>query len=212
MAIQLIREYVQAGTVNDFTMGTPNYRFADEGVQVRYLVPGHFYTFIQMNQRGDDQLPSLDDYTAGLSLGRKPYFDNWPVFLALDQYGLGLNVKLIPSLARRIFLRTYLRSILPLLEKLTNDRGEFQDLETRLKSPLVNPFGTVNRSWIKERILGQLPSIKYEFLIDKYNREEMRYLKLIDWPHVPKIGEVNYSTDKAVATRSFISDYLKNLT
>jgi hypothetical protein len=51
--------------------------------------------------------------------------------------------------------------------------------------------------------------IKFEFLVDKYNREEMRYLSLIDWPNVPKIGEVNYSRDESIATRSQISDFLK---
>jgi hypothetical protein len=211
MAIKLIRDYVQNGTVSNFEMSTPNYRFSDEGVQVRYIVPGHFYTFIQRTQRGNDDLPSLDDWTAGLSRS-KPYFDNWPIFLALDQYGLGLNVKLMPSLARRLFLRTYLRTVLPALERVVDQNGEFLSQEERLRPPLVNPFGSINRDWIRNRILGQLPSIKYEFLVDKYNREEMRYLKLIDWPHVPKIGEANYSTDPAVATRSFISDYLKNLT
>jgi hypothetical protein len=33
---------------------------------------------------------------------------------------------------------------------------------------------------------------------------------MIDWPDVPKIGEVNYSNDPTVVSRSAISDYIKN--
>jgi hypothetical protein len=211
MAIKLIHDYVQSGTVPNFSASTPNYRFSDEGVQVRYLIPGHFYTFIQMTQRGNDQLPSLDDWTAGIAKG-KPYFDNWPIFLALDQYGLGLNVKMMPSLVRRLFLRSYLGAILPALEKAVNSTGEFLSYDERIKPPIVTPFGTINRDWIRSRIFSAAPAVKFDFLVDKYKRDEMRYLKLIDWPDVPKIGEVSYTTDPAIATRSSISDYLKNLT
>jgi hypothetical protein len=210
MAIQLLRDYVQSGQLDGFDQPGPNHRFFEEGMQSRYIIPGHFYTFAQMNPRGNDQLPSLDDWTAGIAKS-KPYFDNAPIFLALDQYGLGLNVKLIPQLARRFFLRSYIRTVMPVLEKLVDDAGNFLEFTIRSQPPRLNPFATVNRNWIRERLFSSVPEIKFDFLVDKYKRDEMRYLTMIDWPHVPKVGEVNYSNDQTIVSRSAISDYLKNV-
>jgi hypothetical protein len=211
MAIALISEYIRSGQAGEFTQPGPNHRFLNEGLDAPYIIPGHFYSFAQLNVRGNDSLPSLDDWEGGLSKGTKPYFDNWPIFLALNQYGLGLNVKLIPQTTRKLFLRTYLKAITPILEKLIDESGAFLKFEDRLASPSLNAFITINRNWIRERIFSATPDIKFDFLVDKYNREEMRYLKMIDWPDVPKIGEVTYSNDPAIVSRSAISDYLKNV-
>ena len=210
MAINKIQEFITSGTVTDFVPDGPNHRFIDESVQVPILIPGHVYTFISTTIRGNDGLPSLDDYTAGLSKGIKPYIDNRPIFISLGQEGpfeTGLNLKVIPQGLRRRFIRTYLRSLAPILANLTDSNGEFIDYQKRIRLPEMNPFGRINRSFIKS--ISQFSGIKFEFLVDKYKREEMRYLGLIDWPHVHKIGEVDYSRDPSIATRSQISDFLK---
>jgi hypothetical protein len=113
----------------------------------------------------------------------------------------------MPQQLRRKFIQTYLNRILPVLSNLTDSKGEFIEYQKRIRQPEMNPFGSVNKDLIMN--ISPYSGIKFEFLVDKYNREEMRYLRLIDWPTVPKIGEVNYSRDESIATRSRISDFLK---
>lgn len=210
MAIEQIKDYIETGKVNEFVQPGPNHRFADESLQVPILVPGHFYTFIAKTIRGNDGLPSVDDYVTGQNKGGKPYIDNRPIFISLGNSGpiqFGLNVKLMPQLLRRKFIQTYLKRILPVLSNLVDESGEFIEYSKRIRQPEMNPFGSINKEFIMA--ISPYSGIKFEFLVDKYNREEMRYLSLIDWKHVPKIGEVNYSTDPAISTRSRISDFLK---
>jgi hypothetical protein len=210
MAIQQIKDYIQTGLVEKFTQPGPNYRFAEESVKVPILIPGHVYTFVAKTVKGNDGLPSLDDYTSGISNGSKPYIDNYPIFISLGSSGpieFGLNIKIMPQQLRRKFIQTYLKRILPVLSNLTDDKGEFIEYSKRIRQPEMNPFGNINKNFIMS--ISPYSGIKFEFLVDKYNREEMRYLSLIDWPNVPKIGEVNYSRDESIATRSQISDFLK---
>lgn len=210
MAIQQIKDYIETGTVNGFSQSGPNYRFSEESMQVPILIPGHFYTFISKTIRGNDGLPSLDDYTTGQNKGIKPYVDNRPIFISLGNSGpihFGLNVKLMPQLLRRKFIQTYLNRLLPVLSKLVEESGEFIEYSKRIRQPEMNPFGSINKDFIMA--ISPYSGVKFEFLVDKYNREEMRYLSLIDWKNVPKIGEVDYSTDQSIATRSRISDFLK---
>jgi hypothetical protein len=211
MAIELLKNFIRFGLAEGFDLPGPNWRFMEEGTgwNPNAIIPGHFYTFRQPNPRGNDQLPSLDDYTTGVSK-EKPYFDNFPIFLALDQYGRGLNVKIIPQSLRRAVIRAYLKLIMPMLEPLTDDSGNFLDIKKRLESPAIIPFFRISSDLIKQGLFNATPEIKFRFLVDKYNKAEMEgSLRLIDWPHVPKIGEVNYSNDQEIVSRSSFSDYLK---
>jgi hypothetical protein len=210
MAIRQIKEYIETGKVENFTQPVQNYRFSEESLQVPILIPGHVYTFVAKTVKGNDGLPSLDDYTSGQSDKVKPYIDNYPIFISLGNSGpieFGLNLKVMPQPLRRRFIQTYLNRILPVLSNLTDDKGEFIEYQKRIRQPEMNPFGSVDKNFIMN--ISPYSGIKFEFLVDKYNREEMRYLRLIDWPTVPKIGEVNYSRDGSIATRSQISDFLK---
>ena len=115
MAIQQIKDYIETGKVENFTQLGPNYRFSEESVQVPILIPGHVYTFFTKTVRGNDGLPSLDDYTSGQSNGAKPYIDNYPIFISLGSKGpieFGLNIKVMPQPLRRKFIQTYLKRIL----------------------------------------------------------------------------------------------------
>jgi hypothetical protein len=205
--IDLLKAYVESGSVENFQQVGAFHRFEDEGSSAGGILPGHFYTFVQLFPRGNDQLPSLDDWTGGVATS-KPYFDNRPIFLALDQYGLGLNVKLIPVQPRRFFIRNYMKAILPILGNLLDESGKLLSIEKRQRLPEMRPFLSINRGRIRNTFLNQLADRKFDFLVDKYKRDEMRFLKLIDWPHVPKIGEVNYHADPTIATRSSISNYV----
>jgi hypothetical protein len=134
---------------------------------------------------------------------------------------LGLNVKLIPRSLRKLFLRSYLRIFFSdrgpvakaALSSFFDSDGNLRPYEDRKSLPdMAKLASTVKLDWIKSNLFRQLPDLKFNFLVDKYNRMQMQDLKLIDWSEVAKIGEVDYSADPKVKTVSSISDYLKNLT
>ena len=216
MAIKLLQKYAEEGLVPGFLPPGPNYRFDSEAPKVahRALAPGHIYTFITMREVSSDDVPSLDDYQTGLSKGKKPYYDNRPIFLALGQEGpmeVGLNLKMIPVALRKKFIRTYLKNrIIPALANLVDETGSLIQLDTRLRSPAINSILLTDRSYIKS--ISGLSGLNFEFLVDKYKREEMRFLSMIDWPDVPKLGEVNYSQDKTVVSKTPISYFLTKFT
>jgi hypothetical protein len=67
----------------------------------------------------------------------------------------------------------------------------------------IRPFLGINPLLVKT-ITG-IPDMKYSLLVNKYNREQMRNLTLIDWDQVPKLHLANYSTDKTISARSAFS-------
>ena len=216
MAIKLLEDYVQTGIVKDFQSPAPNYRFDAEGVpyNFRALAPGHIYTFVSLRERGSDNLPSLDEYQTNPTPGKKPYFDNRPIFVSLGQEGpmeIGLNLKMMPDQLRKNFIRVYLKNtVLPVIENLIDAKGNLLGITERLRSPEINKLLQITRGYA--RLASDLSSFNFEFLVDKYNREEMRFLKMIDWPDVPKIGESNYVQDKTIVSKTPISYFLTKFT
>lgn len=197
-------------------IANPNHVFIDNQLKTDKvpLVPGHFYTHIDLKPIGPDSVPTWDEYEilknpslrdldlVGKYSVRLPYYDNRPIFLALNQYGLGLNIKIMSQPLRKLFIRTYLKQIAGPLEKCYDD-GKLIDFNERLRLPEIRPLFGVNSEFIKA-IMG-FSDIKFNLLVNKYNRENMRNLTLIDWDTVPKLHLANYSTDKTVSTRSAFS-------
>lgn len=226
MALTLLQSYINEGTVEGFVQGGPNHRF-EECKQVEFPFPGHFYTAnIPTGIGNSAQALSIEQWQLDQSKG-KPYSDQFPIFLALNsldgagQYFLGLNVKLIPRPLRKRFLQEYLRIFFsdrgPIakaaLASFFNQDGELLEYEERLRLPDMGRLATtVTLNWLKSNLFRQLSDLKFNFLVDRYNRMQMQGLRLIDWADVIKIGEVEYSTDPTVIAVSSISDYLKNLT
>jgi hypothetical protein len=226
MAIKLIQSYIQDGVVDNFEQSAPNYRF-EECLGVSGVIPGHFYTAkMPMGIGNSPSVLSIEQWQLDQSKG-KPYADQFPIFLALNsldlsgQYFLGLNVKLIPRSVRKLFIRSYLRIFFSdrgpvakaALSSFFDSDGNLLQYEDRKSLPDMSKLAsTVKLEWIKSNLFRQLPDLKFNFLVDKYNRMQMQDLKLIDWSEVAKIGEVEYSADPTVKTVSSISDYLKNLT
>lgn len=197
---------------------TPNHPFINPtppGGDRVILVPGHFYTFMELNPVGPDDVPTVDEYemisnpsTRDLALiskykkTKKPYYDNRPIFLALSQDGFGLNIKIMSQLLRKKFIRTYLMRIQSQIEKCYID-GNLLDFRKRLAMRELSPLFSVNLDFIRN--ISGLPDIKFNLLVNKYNRENMRYLTLIDWDDVSKLHLPNYSTDRTIASRSNFS-------
>jgi hypothetical protein len=208
-----IRDFYRNGTDPEFSP-QPNHVFTNhsqKGGDRVYLLPGHFYSFLNLTPIGPDQVPTIDEYEIlrnpslrDQSLVSKykirlPYYDNQPIFLALDQYGLGLNIKIMSQFLRKRFIRTYMLRMQPALD-LCFKEGELLPIRQR---PSLNSFLSVNLGFIKQ--VSGLDDLKFNLLVNKYNREQMRNLTLIDWDTVPNLHLANYSTDRLISTRSSFS-------
>lgn len=213
--LEKIQDFYQNGTDPDFTPN-PNHVFMNmnRGGDRTILIPGHFYTHMELEPIGPDQVPTWDEYEllrypsvkdAALAAKyrvKKPYYDNRPIFLALSPDGLGLNVKLMSQPLRKMFIRTYLnRMSVPLVNCFED--GNLMEFNKRIRERTVAPFFMVDTTFVKT-VLG-MPDIKFNLLVNKYNREKMRNLTLIDWDTVPNLHLANYSTDKTISARSSFS-------
>lgn len=210
-----LKEFYQSGVDPEFSP-TPNHIFMNltRGGDRTILVPGHFYTHMELEPVGPDQVPTWDEYEimknpsprdlAMVSKYKitKPYYDNRPIFLALSTDGFGINVKLMAQPLRKKFIATYLNQISPILDNCY-ENGTLLDFPTRIQRGSLAPFLRVNLNLVKA-ILG-MPDFKLNLLVNKYNREKMRNLTLIDWDDVPKIPLANYSTDRTISARSSFS-------
>jgi hypothetical protein len=214
MAIKLIKDFITSGDV-DYIPPAAVYYFNEEAVPVSHqtLLPGHVYTFRALRPRGSDSVSTLDDYQTGQADGVKPYYDNAPIFISLGKAGpleTGLNLKLMPTPVRKKFIRTYLNRILPVLETLTDENGNLYDIEQRRRMPQIGPLLRVNSGFVWQ--LSEITGINFEFLVDKYKRDEMRNLSMIDWPDVVKLSNTDYLRDPAIASRTPISYFLTKFT
>jgi len=213
MAIQLLRDFIKDGA-SDFIPPTLAYHFDNEAVRVfhPWLLNGHIYTFSVRNPVGSSEVSTLDDYTTGVSK-KKPYYDNRPILLALGTEGpfqVGLNLKIMSPAMRTKFIRVYLKQIMPALEKVTDSAGKFIELEKRVSASEMAPLLRINRDFIKKA--SELTDVNFEFLIDKYKKEDIINLSLVDWHDLPKLGNTNYVQDRTIATRTPISYFMTKYT
>jgi hypothetical protein len=212
MSIHSINQFIVTGQVIDFPQAGLPYYFDRERLPVNYtrLVPGYIYSFNSTVPVGEDSIPSLDDYQSGQSHGKKPYYDNRPIFLSLGQEGpmeVGFNLKLMPIQLRKWFLQKYLKQMFPLLEKLVEPSGNFIELNKRMRMQVNSPFYRLNRGFIGA--VSEQSGLKLGFLIDKYTRGEIgNPLALIDWDDVPKLSTTNYVNDGSIVSKTPIAYFL----
>lgn len=215
MSIQSIKDFVNTGNVSDNSNKGMPYYFENERVSVNYarLVPGYFYVFTSIAQRGEDELPSLDQYQTRESR-KKPYFDQKPIILSLGQEGpmeVGLNMKIMPAKVRKWFIQKYLTFILPTLEKLVDEDGDFIEMPDRMRLKQNVQLYQVNREFIRH--VSEQIGLNLEFLVDKYTRGEMgNPLAIIDWDDVPQLINCMYNTDPTVVSKTPISYFLTKFT
>lgn len=217
MDINNIKQFIQTRTVQDFPQLGKPYYFESERISINYakLVPGHFYTFSTITQMIEDDIPSLDQYQTKESR-KKPYFDRKPIILSLGQEGpveVGLNIKIMPHKVRVWFIQKYLTLILPTLETLVDENGDFIELHKRMILSQNSKFyhSNINRSFV--RFVGEQIGLNLEFLVDKYTRGEMgNPLSIIDWPEVPLLGYTSYDKDGTVMSKTPISYFLTKFT
>lgn len=210
-----LQAFYRTGALPDFDPN-PNHDFmqSSKNRERTILLPGHIYTHLELQPIGPDQVPTWDEYEIlknpsmrDLSLIskykiKKPYYDNRPIFLAIDQNGLGINLKVMAPILRRKFLMLYLRVMESAIDKCYSD-GKLSSFQERITSGALAPFLRVDLNLVKSMI--GMPEFKLNLLVNKYNRETMRNLTLIDWDEIPMLSMINYSTDRMISKRSNFS-------
>lgn len=188
MQLAKLKEFIKDGQIPEFSSaGANNYLEGEAGVipvDHRTCISGHIYTFKSISQIGVTL--SVDEW---FEKSKSEYLDKQPIFISLGQEGpmeIGLNLKVMPTRLTEELVRSYLKIITPMLDKIVDSDGNFIDLADRIKLPANHSLSRlVNRNFFS----------KYEYWIDKYRREDMSYLTLIDWPAVPKLTKVSYSNN-----------------
>ena len=186
MQLAKLKEFIKDGQIPEFSAFGANNYLEDVSIPVdhRTCLSGHIYTFKSISQIGVTL--SVDEW---FEKSKSDYLDKQPIFISLGQEGpmeIGLNLKVMPTRLTEEVIRSYLKVITPMLEKIVDSKGNFIDLAERVKlAANYSLSGLVNRNFFS----------KYEYFIDKYRREDMSYLTLIDWPAVPMLTKINYSNN-----------------
>ena len=188
MQLAKLKEFIKDGQIPEFSsFGANNYLEGVDGVipvDHRTCLSGHVYTFKSISQIGVTL--SVDEW---FEKSKSDYLDKQPIFISLGQEGpmeIGLNLKVMPTRLTEELVRSYLKVITPMLDKIVDLKGNFIGLADRVKLPATYSLSRlVNRDFFS----------KYEYFIDKYRREDMSYLTLIDWPAVPMLTKINYSNN-----------------
>ena len=188
MVTSELKEFIKDGQILGFSSaGANNYLEGEAGVipvDHRTCLSGHVYTFKSISQIGVTL--SVDEW---FEKSKSDYLDKQPIFISLGQEGpmeIGLNLKVMPTRLTEELVRSYLKVITPMLDKIVDLKGNFIGLADRVKLPATYSLSRlVNRDFFS----------KYEYFIDKYRREDMSYLTLIDWPAVPMLTKINYSNN-----------------
>ena len=186
MQLAKLKEFIKDGQIPEFSSFGANNYLEDVSIPVdhRTCISGHIYTFKSISQIGVTL--SVDEW---FEKSKSEYLDKQPIFISLGQEGpmeIGLNLKVMPTRLTEELVRSYLKVITPMLDKIVDSDGNFIALADRIKLPANHSLSRlVNRNFFS----------KYEYWIDKYRREDMSYLTLIDWPDVPKLTKVSYSNN-----------------
>ena len=186
MQLAKLKEFIKDGQIPEFSAFGANNYLEDVSIPVdhRTCLSGHVYTFKSISQIGVTL--SVDEW---FEKSKSDYLDKQPIFISLGQEGpmeIGLNLKVMPTRLTEELVRSYLKVITPMLDKIVDLKGNFIGLADRVKLPANYSLSRlVNRDFFS----------KYEYFIDKYRREDMSYLTLIDWPDVPKLTKINYSNN-----------------
>lgn len=200
-----LKSYIDDGIALD-PPAYANYYFQEDSepyTRAR-LIPGHFYTFGVVNRVPNDFVPNLSETQTPSQMvqynHKKPYYDNRPVCLSLGNDGVGgeiiLNLKMIPPKIRSVILRKYLGAVQNQIFQFY-DGEELIPFTERLKRQAMSPFLTVNTAF-----LSALTSINLSFGLNKYQREQMANVKLIDWENVSMVERIDYRNDPTIAVKT----------
>jgi hypothetical protein len=211
MAYSDLQAYINDGIVAESNYYA-NYYFQEEGqAYSRFkLIPGHFYSFSVVNRLANDMVPNLSETKTPKSLEqyliKKPYYDNRPVCLSLggEDGEIILDLKMIPQKIRSVIIRRYLTVIKDRLKLFYEQTDTIIPFEKRLVSNLIGPFLSINPAF-----MFRLTGFDLSFALNKYQRENMTNLVLIDWEDVSKIEQIDYRNDPTISVKTPIASLLE---
>ncbi len=204
MAYIDLDSYITDGTVAE-SSHYANYYFQEEGQPFNRfrLIPGHFYSFNVVNALPNDVVPNLSETFNPESLKqysvKRPYYDNYPVCLSLGGADgeIVLNLKMIPPKLRSVIIRRYLGAVRERLKLFYGNDDKLIPFESRLNERTIGPFLTVNPAF-----MSKLTGINLSFALNKYQRENMANIALIDWEDVSKIEQIDYRNDPTISVKT----------
>lgn len=200
-----------------------NYYFLEnsEPYQLPYLIPAHVYTFEYLDNVDQHAITTIDDYLISNNIDQpggidratrkeltteidskgyqisRPYYDTRPIGLSLGGFNdpgseYILNIKCSPLAERNRILEILFRGIVPnMLRNGINESNEPLPFMKRINNQgYTQPFV----SFQMKNLTDYLGSGIY-FWVNKYNKERMRNVRLIDFDQLPKLGFLEYSSD-----------------
>lgn len=184
---------------------------------LRYLLPGHVYTFQYLDNLDESLIPTIPDYlqpkttkksikTAGLQepsyAVTKPYYDLRPICLSVNNLGddnqseYVLNLKLMAWQDRATVLELIYRVVVPLilstgLVEHGHNQGDLIPFADRVKNgKYTQPF-----LGFKMQVLTDMLGNGLYFWVNKYDKNRMKDVRIIDFDQLPRLGGADYSND-----------------
>jgi hypothetical protein len=211
MAYTDLQAYITEGTVAE-SKYYANYYFQEEGKPFSRpkLIPGHFYSFSVVNRLANDMVPNLSETMTAKSLEqyaiKKPYYDNRPVCLSLGGDGgeIILDFKMVPPKLRSVIIRKYMNVVKERLKLFYGQDDNLIQFESRLQPELIGPFLSITPAF-----MFKLTGIDLSFALNKYQRENMTNIALIDWEDVSKIEQIDYRNDPTISVKTPVAVLLE---
>lgn len=189
------------------------------------LLPGHVFTFEYLDSVDGSEVMSIPDYLVQENIGQpalgkdartkeakqiakklidgkgykttKPYYDMKPIGFALTGFEdktaeYILNIKCMPRVERNLIMEALFRGIVPhMLRWGTDTQGDKLEFSKRIQNKeYLAPFLTFNMNPITDTLGNGI-----YFWVNKYQRDRIRNVKLIDFDQLPKLGFADYGRD-----------------
>lgn len=201
-----------------FLQPTSNYfQEVSQPYPSKYLLPGHIYTFEYLNNVDEKDIITIPDYlktdaqkkaekAAGIKpteyVITKPYYDLRPIGLSIrslnndNQTEYVLNIKCMPIEDRMKVMELLYRAVIPTIvrfgvEKVGENQGQLLNFSKRIQdASYTAPF----LGFTIELLTNLLGSSLY-FWVNKYDKNRIRNIKLIDFDQLEKMAGLDYSGD-----------------
>jgi len=203
-----VRDYAQNNS-----LGSADY-FQDvsQPYTLNFLLPGHVYTFEFVGDIDSQEIVPISDYlksdatkkaekSAGLRVPdymiTKPYYDLRPIALSIENLGDSgseyvLNLKCMPVSERIRVLEVLYRGVVPnVLKNGLNEEKELLPFQQRLNN------GSYTRPFVgfQMRNLTDYLGTGIYFWVNKYDKNRMKNVRLIDFDHLDRLGGLQYMND-----------------
>lgn len=202
-----------------------NYYFEDVSTGYPYnrLVPGHVYTFEYLSDLDEKQIITIPDYLATNAIAQpslsnkqrianleeisekgyeidRPYFDSKPIALAVGgfddpRYEYVLNIKCMNPMDRTQVMEVLFRAVVPIMVRFGIDKnGNSLPFQQRVNTAdYITKFINFKMGALTE-FLGQ----GLYFWVNKYSKDRIRNIRLIEFEHLPMLELLRFERDRAL--------------